>query len=153
MVSANVLYMIWEQIVFQEKRIFLFTPAREEQGWVGGNEGVPMGTELPWALRRTRWVMPPSLKHLAQGAYGAFMSSMSNPPNSTHSSVVPCFIPPGFSSQNRRQGMNGRAVCLVLQGETGSKGLHSRGRNTSHLRMATGHQQGHKRMGRMRKDC
>lgn len=37
--------------------------------------------------------------------------------------------------------MNGWAVCLVLQGETGSKGLHSRGRNTPHLRMATGHQQ------------
>lgn len=80
MVSANVLYMIWEQIVFQEKRIFLFTPAREEQGWVGGSEGVPMGTELPWALSRTKWVMPPSLKLLVQGAHRTLMSSKSNLP-------------------------------------------------------------------------
>lgn len=59
MVSANVLYMIWEQIVFQEKRIFLFPPAREEQGWVGGSEGVPMGTELPWALSGTTFPKTP----------------------------------------------------------------------------------------------
>lgn len=49
MVSANVLYMIWEQTLFKErKRIFLFTPAlvrRQQGGWVGAGDGGPMGAE------------------------------------------------------------------------------------------------------------
>lgn len=49
--------------------------------------------------------------------------------------------------------MNGWVVCLVLQGESGSRGLHSRGRNASHLRMARDHQQGHNSIRRMRMPC
>lgn len=41
MVSANVLYMIWEQIVFQEKRIFLFTPAGRSRAGLEGVKGLP----------------------------------------------------------------------------------------------------------------
>lgn len=45
MVSANVLYMIWEQILFKERKgIFLFMPAsaRKQQGWVGRKCPVPV---------------------------------------------------------------------------------------------------------------
>lgn len=124
MVSANVLYMIWEQIVFQERRIFLFTPTREEQVWVGGSEGGPTGTELLWALSRTRWAMPPSPKHLVQRCPWDTYKQDKHTALWGH-------IPPGFSSQNRRQGMDewmGR-VCgpereKQAKGSTGEAGTH-----------------------------
>lgn len=100
MVSANVLYMIWEQIVFQERRIFLFTPTREEQVWVGGSEGGPTGTELPWALSRTRWAMPPSPEHLVQGAHGT-------PTSRTNTQLSGATLHPARVFQPKQEAGNG----------------------------------------------
>lgn len=125
MVSANVLYMIWEQIVFQERRIFLFTPTREEQVWVGGSEGVP------WAqICHGHSVGPGGRCHLPQNTWSKVPMGHLRA-GQTHSSVGPHFIPPGFSRQNRRQGMDewmGR-VCgpereKEAKGGTGEAGTH-----------------------------
>lgn len=122
MVSANVLYMIWEQIVFQERRIFLFTPTREEQVWVGGSEGGPMGTELPWALSRTRWAMPPSPKHLVQRCPWDTYKQDKHTAQWGHTSSRQ-----GFPAKTGgREWINGWAGCVVLKGKRKQKAAQER---------------------------
>ena len=151
MVSANVLYMIWEQILFKErKRIFLFMPAaaRRRQGWVGrGRRWVPCtGEGVPrvqsccgrsvapggqWCLPRNVQPEVP-IRHPRTG-------EVMPPPCQIHRSAEPrCPRPYRFSSQT---GARGWAARLVLQGKTQSHGLPVKGRE--HVPRDTGHSTAH----------